>query len=116
MSYRIVYNEEYRRVMPAVLIDSRANIDAIKTADGFSVKAYTDAQVALVTNTVIPYKIETNNGNLVGYFNLSVTTSPKSALILNTQLRPAFVQFNSEISQIISTFIISNDWQYDYLF
>jgi hypothetical protein len=116
MSYRVIYNEEYRRVIPAVLIDSRANIAAIKTAGGFAVKAYTDSQVALVTDTVIPYKIETNEGNLAGYFNLSVSTNPKSAVLLNAQLRPAFVQFNSEISQIISNFIISNDWQFDYLF
>lgn len=116
MSYRIIYNEEYRRVIPAVLIDSRANISAISTAGGFAVKAYTDAQVALVTATVIPYKIETNEGNLAGYFNLSIGVNPKSAVILNAQLRPAFVQFNSEISQIISNFIISNDWQFDYLF
>ncbi len=116
MSYRIIYNQEYKRVIPAVIIDSRANISAVRTAGGFAVKDYTDAQVALVTDAVIPYKIETGNGNLVGYFNLTVSDHPKAAVLLNAQLRPAFVQFNSEISQLISNFILSNDWQFDYLF
>lgn len=116
MSYRIIYNEDYKRVIPAVIIDSRQNIAAIKTAGGYEVKEYTDSQVALITDTVIPYKIETDKGNLVSYFNLSVSDNPKSASLLNAQLRPAFIQFNSEISVIISNFIISNNWQQDYLF
>lgn len=116
MNYRIIYNQEYKRVIPAVLIDSRANINAIKTATGYEVKAYTDSQVALVTSLVIPYKIETLNGNLAGYFNLTVSDNPKTVVLLNAQLRPAFVQYNSEISQLISTFIISGNWEFDYLF
>lgn len=116
MSRRILYNESYKRVIPAVLIDSRAFVPAITTATGYEVKAYTDAQVSLVTSTVIPYKIETDNGNLAGYFNLQVSTSPVSASVLNKQLRPAFQQFESEINQEISNFIQSSNWKADYLF
>jgi len=116
MSYRIIYNDSYKRVIPAVLIDSRGTNVAIDTATGFEVLAYTDSKVDLVTNTVLPYKIETDNGNLAGYFNLSVTESPKAASLLNKQLRTAFQIYDSEITELITNFIISNNWEADYLF
>lgn len=102
--------------MPAVLIDSRANIPAITTASGFEVKAYTDLQVDRVTNTVLPYIIETEFGNLCGYFLLQVDTVSETARLIQKQLRPAFVQFDSQISNEISNFITSNKWQEDFLF
>jgi hypothetical protein len=115
MIFRIIYNQEYKRTIPAVLIDSRGSISAIQTAGGFAVKAYTDSQVALVTDTIIPYKIETDLGNLAGYFNLQVKFNV-TVTLKGKQLRPAFQQFDNQISQIINNFISSNDWKEDYLF
>lgn len=116
MSYRIIYNDSYKRVIPAVLIDSRASIPAIVTAGGYDVLDYTNSQTALIVSNVVPYKIETDLGNLVGYFNLTIGTNPVSASLLNKQLRPAFQKYDSDITQLISNFIISSDWVNDYLF
>lgn len=116
MTYRVIYNDEYKRVIPAILIDSRALAPSIVTATGFEVLAYTNSVADLVTSSVLPYKIETNEGVLSGYFNLTVIESPKSVTLLNKQLRPAFQKYDTDISQVISNFIISGNWQNDYLF
>lgn len=114
MIYKVTYNQEYKRVIPAVLIDSRGTIPAIQTVGGYELKSYNDSQVAIVTDTVIPYKIETETGNLAGYFNVQ-TKSETRAVLQGYQLRPAFQQFDAEILQIITNFIASNVWQYDIL-
>ena len=117
MTFKVTYNQEYKRVIPAVLIDSRQNLPFLKSAGGYDVLAYTDSQVDLVTEKVIPYKVETEDGNLAGYFNLQVQgDNDDAAALLNYQLRPAFEVFNSQILGIISTFIQSNEWQFDCLF
>lgn len=115
MTFNITYNQEYKRVIPAVLIDGRGAIPTIQAAGGYEVKAYTDSQVALVTNTVIPYKIETDGGNLAGYFNIQAKSATRGVL-QTYQLRPAFKQFDSQILGIITNFISSNEWIEDILF
>mgnify|MGYP006935487267 CR=1 FL=1 len=116
MIFKVTYNQEYKRVIPAVLIDSRQNLPFLKSAGGYDVLAYTESQVDLVTERVVPYKIETEEGNLAGYFNLQVQDgNDDAAFLLNYQLRPAFQSFNSEILGIISNFISSNEWQFDCL-
>lgn len=115
MTFRVIYNQDYKRTIPAILIDGRGEIAAIQTAGGYAVKAYTDSKVSEVTSTVIPYKIETDLGSLAGYFNLQVKPLGGVSLLV-TQLRPAFKQFDTQISQIISNFISSNEWKEDYLF
>jgi len=116
MIFRIIYNQEYKRVIPAVLIDSRQNLPFLKSAGGYDVLAYTESQVLLVTDKVVPYKIETDGGNLAGYFNLQVGSDTNTATLLNYQLRPAFITFDAQILQIISNFIQSNEWQFDCLY
>lgn len=114
MIFRVTYNDEYKRVMPAVIIDGRGLNPAIATLGGYEMKAYTDSKVAQVIVGVIPYKIETDAGNLAGYFLLMVDYNG-SPVLMDYLLRPAFVQFDSQISQIINNFIQSNDWQFDTL-
>ena len=116
MTFIIVYNQEYKRVIPAVLIDSRQNFPFLKSAGGYDVLAYTQSQIDLVTDRVVPYKIETDDGNLAGYFNLSVNDNNVTATLLNYQLRPAFESLSVQILQKISNFISSNEWQFDCLF
>ena len=111
--YRLIYDIDYSRIMPAVIIDARASIPAITNQIGSVIKAYTDAEVAKVTSKVVPYKIETDQGVLVGYFTIRVIVGFGS--LYQYQLRPAFVQFNTVISQEISNFIASDDWKFDFL-
>lgn len=114
MNYRFIYSQsECSRVIPACLIDKRAAIPAISGQIGSVIKAYTDSQVALVTDTCVFYKIETDMGNLAGYFTLSVGGS--AVVILQYELRPAFEQFSVVISGLIANFISNGTWQNDYL-
>ena len=106
---------EYERTFPAVIKDARASIPQIKNQIGTVIKAYTDSQVALITDNVLPYKIETaDNGNLVGYVAIRVVSG--EALVYLKQLRPAFVQFDSEISEQINNFVISGFYKYDSIY
>lgn len=115
MSYRFIYSQsEANRIIPAVLIDKRAVIPEIKNQTGAVIKSFVDAQVLLVSNTCVFYKIETINGNLVGYFTLQIIREGV-AIILQYELRPAFEQFTAQISGEIATFITDSQWVNDYL-
>ncbi len=114
MTFRLIYDTEYKRTIPAVLIDSRATIPAIATKIGVIIKTFTDWEVNQITSNVLPYKIETDKGNLCGYFTIRM--NGQAAFLFQYQLRPAFVQFNTEISQQINIFIQQNIWRQDYLF
>ena len=114
MTFRIIYNQDYKRVIPAVLIDGRGSIPAIQETGGIATKDYTDSVVNMVNENTVPYKIETDTGNLVGYFNILVDING-NATLMNSQIRPAFQNFDAEISQLIITFIASNDWVFDYI-
>jgi hypothetical protein len=113
MTIRLIYDIEYERTIPATIKEARANIPEVKNQVGFVIKAYTDSQVALVTNNAIPYKIETFDGNLVGYVAIRVVSGGASVYL--KQLRPAFVQFDTEISEQINTFIINGMYVGDIL-
>jgi hypothetical protein len=115
MLYIITYDLDYKRTIPAVLIENRANIPAIKNQIGTVIKAYTDAEVAKVTETVIPYKVETNQGVLVGFFTIQLSNIGQNAGKLQQVLRPAFQPFNSDITQIINTFITNGGYVNDIL-
>lgn len=115
MSYRFIYGQpECNRVIPAVLIDKRASIPEIKNKPGIIIKTFTDAQVALVTDSCIFYKIETEQGNLAGYFTIQIIREGVP-IILQYELRPAFQQFDLQISQEIAIFITNGGWKIDYL-
>lgn len=114
MTFIISYDIEYKRTIPSVLIDSRVTIPAIATKIGSVIKAFTDWEVNQVTSSILPFKIENSNGNLCGYFTLRI--NGQFAFLFQYQLRPAFQQFNAEISAQINTFVQSNSWRNDYLF
>ena len=116
MTFVFTYDIDYNRTMRGVINDSRANIAAIKNTVGSVMKAYVDEQVATVTEVSLPYKIETaDSGNLAGYFILRVNDAG-GARLLSTQLRPAFEQFSTDISNQIINFITDGAWKHDYLF
>lgn len=99
--------------MTGVIIDSQYNIALISNKLGVDIKAYTDAEVAKVVAGVIPYRMESDSGNLIGF--LTLKTTGLVAILYQYQLRPAFVQFDTIISQNISTFIAQNTWVQDIL-
>lgn len=113
--YRFVYDIEYRRTIPACMIDARAGTP-LANQIGSVIKGYTDAAVAAVGPFSIPYKIEVNHrGNLVGIFVLNVNGTGKIATLGQFVLRPAFQVNNSVISAQIVSFIQLNGWQQDIL-
>lgn len=114
MIFRITYSDDYKRVIPAVIIDGRGTNPIIATLGGYEMKTYTDTKVEAVRSNTIPYKIETDKGNLAGYFVLGIKGNG-ACVLAESLLRPAFVSFSSEISQKINTFIQSGDWQFDIL-
>ncbi len=115
MTYRFIIDDQPFRTIPAVIIDSRAETP-IANQIGAVIKAYTDSQVALVTDSVIAYKIETGTGSIAGYFTLQVILGNQTAQLQQFVLRPAFKQFLSEISAQIDTFITELQWKPDFLF
>lgn len=118
MIYKFIYEPNYERIIPAIIIDARASIPEIQNKTGFEIKAYIDKQLFLVTNNSIVYKIEeTNNGVLCGFFSINVEAGNKTATLVLGVLRPAFEQFKNEINLKITNFIMGIDtWQQDYLF
>lgn len=116
MTYSILYEPDFSRILPAMLIEARATIPAIANQIGSVIKSYTDSQVALITDSSIFYKIETELGVIAGVFSIDVNTSNKTATLIMKVLRPAFVQFDSIISNQIANFILNGEYKQDFLF
>lgn len=115
MTYNFIFEDDFSRIISAVLIDARASIPEIANQVGTVIKAYTDSKVAQVNDNTITYKIETDLGVLAGYFTIQVNTSNKTAVLDQFVLRPAFQGFTEIQSQIVN-FIQSGDWKPDFLF
>lgn len=116
MIFRFIYQpSEFYRIIPAVCIDARANIPAIKNAVGAVIKAYTDAEAAKITDDVLFYKVETTEGVLAGYFSLKIINGGTVATILQYQTRISFSTYVTQISSQITNFINNGSWKQDYL-
>jgi hypothetical protein len=117
MIYTFVFEPDYTRLIPAILIDCRASIPEIKNQIGDVIKAYIDGQLALIDDTCIVYKIEEiTNGVCAGIFVLKVDTGNKTANLLSYRFRPAFQNDTLNILNIIVNFITSSAWHADMLF
>lgn len=116
MNYFIVYEPDYSRVLPAILIDCRASIPEISNKAGSIIKSYTDIQVGQIGSFSVFYKIETDKGTVAGVFWIDVNTQDNTALLRSSWLRPAFAQFSVEINEIINNFIALKQWSIDFLF
>ena|ERR1700743_451779 len=114
MTFELIYEQDYKRLIPAIINDSRSVIPSLIGRDGNDVYAYSQSQINLVTSGVLFYRISIETGNLAGYIGINVVNGSASVLIM--QLRPAFVPFSNEISKVISTFIINNTFLQDVLF
>ncbi len=115
MSYNITYVDNIQPLVTSVFIDARATTMP-SGINGNEVQILIDQQLAQINDQTIVYKIETDFGNLVGYFTLQVNTSNKTCMVASEVIRQAFQQYSVQISEFINNFIQSNDWQFDYLF
>lgn len=113
MIINFIYEIEYTKVIPAIIMDSRFTIPDIKNQDGWAAKAYIDKELSMIIAGILPYRLETDNGNIAGYMTLDATKPAVS--VQKLQLRPAFQQFLTSIQQQITNFIQTNAYQYDYL-
>lgn len=113
MTFTLLYEPDFKRVIPAVINDARNTIPETTNQPGTVIKAYAEAQVDLVVPGMLLYRISTGDGNLGGYVGLRVENGVASVLLM--QLRAAFQPFLTEISQVISTFIINNTFLQDVL-
>lgn len=116
MEYHIIYEPDYSRIYPAILIDCRADIFQIKNQVGSVMKSYIDIQLGQVGSNSIFYKIETDKGTIAGVFSVDVDTSNKTAVLSINRLRPAFKQFATEIQENIDNFISEKLWLRDFQF
>lgn len=106
MIYRIIFDDQWFRIIPSCMIDARVGTP-LAGATGVVMQKIIDEKLVLVPGN-LPYKIENNNGVLVGVFVMK----PDGTLIFSI-IRPAFQQFEEDITQEISTFIGGNNWVYD---
>jgi len=113
VNFYISYNVEYARVLSGVILENRQGIAQTKDKTGFQVKSFIDDQIALVDDSVIPYIMETAQGNLVAFFSLKMTGEAVS--LLQLFIRANFIDFQAQITAKIDTFILSNEWHTDNL-
>lgn len=106
MTFTLVYELDFKRVMSAVINDSRNTIPQTTNKPGMEIYAYIQSQIALVVPGVLIYRITTDTGNLSGFCAIEVQGQTISLLFY--QLRPAAQAFSTQILQIIATFIQQN--------
>jgi hypothetical protein len=122
-TFRFIFEpSEYGRIIPAVCIDARASIPAIKNAIGDVIKAYTDAEVEKVIPSVLFFRIETikdspesADGVLAGYFSLKLKGALPVPILYQFQLRTPFYSYSTAINAKINVFLSSNEWRQYYL-
>lgn len=111
MKYSITYEADYERLIPAVLIDGRAQYPWLSGKTGAEMLPYLDAEVAKASVNSVFYKIETDNGTVAGYFTVDYSVNSLGIFAL----RPQFLTDIAPISQQISNFISGGDWRFDYV-
>ena len=114
MTYGLTYEIDFQRVMSAVINDSRWTIPVLKDATGTQIYDYIQSQISLIADGVIVYRIVADGGVLAGF--VAINTNTGSTGPVAQQLRPAFLQFSDQISQIISKFVSDNQFLQDVLY
>lgn len=114
MTFRFVYEPDFKRVFSAVILDSWNTIPETKMQIGRIIKEYVNDQTELVVDGTIPYRVETGNGSLAGYMVLKLVGN--TAIPYLVQLRPPFLPFSAQITTLITIFIQSNTFLNDYLY
>lgn len=113
MTFRFIYsNFELSRIIQSVLIDKRASIPEIKNKIGADIKIFIESQIQLFSENDVFYKIESDSGNLAGYFSIKKVREGVGSMVLY-ELRPNFADFELQISNQVANFIMSNEWLFD---
>jgi len=105
--YFFVWMDEVERVVQSVAI---AAGDVTQYANGNIVRSDIDTLLQNISDYDIAYKIENQQGVLVGFFVYNIETDTTLTLIRNP-----YKQYDTEISASITQFIVSNVWEFDFL-
>lgn len=109
------YDQEYKRTITAVIFDSRVSYPDTKNLSGFTLKAFADSQISLVTENVLSYKILTILGTLVGYMTIKSDNMGRFGVKSQQRLRVAYQTFVNEINELTDNFIENSYWKADQL-
>lgn len=112
MTFSIHYRQEIRKIVQAIMIDNRLRLE-MNGQDGNIVQGKIDAEVAAVGTPPLFYVIESNSGNLCGYFYLRLQDN--TASLGKKNYRPQYGKYFDEFDTMIPEFISSNKWKDDYL-
>jgi len=106
MIYNITYCDEHERVIQAVLVDGRVS----ELNDGRTYRAEIDKYIERFDTSSLTYKIETEQGILVGFFVYEIIADSFSI-----SLRRPFENKFSDIYKEVSDFVATNVWVFDTL-
>lgn len=112
MTFSIVYRQEIKKIVQAIMIDNRLNHE-MNGKDGNIVQAKIDAEVAAIGDKPLFYSIESDSGNLCGYFYLRLQDDKAS--LGKKNYRPQYGKYFDEFDSLVTAFIASNKWKHDYL-
>lgn len=115
MTIHFIYEPDYARLIPAILIDARSGTP-LANKRGVVIKQFTDAAVAAVTPETIVYRLENaTTGVIAGMLTVITGNMGQTAVVGTVTLRPAYQSSGADISQQISNFITGNGWKPDIL-
>jgi hypothetical protein len=114
MIIKFIYEPDYPRIIFACMMDARAGTP-LANKPGTIQKEFIDAEIAKVTSEVIPYRLESELGVIIGYISLKTGNMGQTAVLFQETYRPAFANMIPEIQQNISKFVSSLAWRGDIL-
>lgn len=114
MIVRFIYEPDYPRLIFACMMDARARTP-LANKPGAIQKQFIDAEIQKVTPDVIPYRLESELGVIIGYISLKTGNMGQTASLFQEVYRPAFVNMVPEIQQNIINFIQSGAFAADLL-
>ncbi len=112
MTYSIVYRQEVKRIVQAVTIDNRVAL-GLAASDGNAIKVAVDAAVTLIGSAPLFYAIETDGGNLCGYFYLNSVGN--AATLGKKNIRLQYSGSSAVFDTMIANFLESEEWKNDTL-
>jgi hypothetical protein len=114
MTIRFIYEPDYPRIIFACMMDARQGTP-LANKPGAIQKQFIDSAINAVTPDVIPYRLESELGVMIGYISLKVGNMGQTAVLFQETYRPAFANMVPEIQQNISKFVSSLAWRDDIL-
>lgn len=113
MTFKITYCQESKRVISGIVLENRAYIPETKGKSGQIASFFIDQKAFQILGGELPYIVEADNGSLAAFF--SVNYLGGAAFKGFSIIRRNFANFEPDITEKISNFILSNEWRKDYL-